>query len=117
MSSDELERRLSRLRPQEPNATLRGQVLASVAEALGPEAPRLDRFLARRGTWVAAAAVVVLLLGAALAEDARHRARLVDLGAPRTADLSPKERRLRWEWHRQLIAGPATSPVLAGGKR
>lgn len=82
MSVPDLEARLAALRPPPPREGLREHVLVAVRAELGdvPRPSFLDRLLARRATWAAAAAVLVALVTAnLLANDARER-RLAALG-------------------------------------
>ncbi len=85
MSNDEIERRLGDLEPRGPRPELRAEILQAVQAQLDsePATSRLDRLLARRLSWAAAA---VLLVGLAVAnvglerEHADRKARLMDAG-------------------------------------
>jgi hypothetical protein len=85
MSNDEIERRLGDLEPAGPRPELRAVVLDAVQAELDSEraTSRLDRLLARRATWAAAA---ILLLGLAVANvglergHAQRKARVMGAG-------------------------------------
>ena len=75
-SDPDLEARLAALRPPPPRAGLRDDVLDAVRTELAEAAlpSFLDRLLARRSTWAAAAAVLVALLAAStLTSQAQER--------------------------------------------
>jgi len=107
-SDPDLEDRLTTLRPPPPRAGLRDEVLSTLrAELVADARPSLlDRLLARRSTWAAAAALLVALLTASFLSDRAHERRLEALAArPTEAARAPAPPHLRaWQERDALIA-------------